>query len=146
MQHDDEKTRLQTRVRDLEIALGQKSEVLLATFRLPPVMNNLFGLLLSVPSVTEEIVRQRLEIAPNAKVAVHRLRKQLKKFCETNNLDPITIHSRRNVGYWLEDADKLRIREFVAQKVRGAEVTPQVVVSNDNVVVPASADEILAEV
>lgn len=124
---DDEKVRMQNRIRDLELALGQRDDGLAATFRLTPVLNNLMGLLLSVPAVTPEMIRQRLEIAPDAKVAVHRLRKQLEPF-------EIKIHSRRNVGYWLEDEDKARIRGMVASKLRASDsplASPQVVVDND---------------
>lgn len=123
---DDEKVQLRNRVRDLELALGQRDEGLAATFRLTPVLNNLMGLLLTVPVVTPEMIRQRLEIAPDAKVAAHRLRKQLEPF-------EIKIHSRRNVGYWLEDADKARIRGMVAAKMRAGPtpVTPQVVGDTD---------------
>lgn len=120
---DDEKVQMRNRIRDLELALGQRDDGLAATFRLTPVLNNLMGLLLSVPAVTPEMIRQRLEIAPDAKVAVHRLRKQLKEF-------EIEIHSRRNVGYWLEDADKARIRGLVARKLASIDpslITPQVI-------------------
>jgi hypothetical protein len=120
---DDEVTQLRTRVRDLELALGQRDDSLSATFRLTPVLNNLMGLLLSVPAVTPEMIRQRLEIAPDAKVAMHRLRKHMKDW-------DIEIHSRRNVGYWLEDEDKTRIRGLIAQKMRG-QVTPQVIAEID---------------
>lgn len=120
---DDEKIQMRNRIRDLELALGQRDEGLLATFRLTPVLNNLMGLLLSVPAVTPEMIRQRLEIAPDAKVAVHRLRRQLAEF-------DIKIQSRRNVGYWIEDEDKARIRGMVAAKMRDS-VTPQVIAGTD---------------
>lgn len=116
---DDEVTELRTRVRDLELTLGQRDEALLSTFRLTPVLNNLMGLLLAVPIVTPEMIRQRLEIAPDAKVAAHRLRKHLKAW-------DIQVHSRRNVGYWIEDEDKARIHGLVAAKMRGHAVTPEV--------------------
>jgi hypothetical protein len=120
---DDEVTQLRTRIRDLELALGQRDDSLSATFRLTPVLNNLMGLLLAVPAVTPEMIRQRLEIAPDAKVAMHRLRRHMKEW-------EIKIHSRRNVGYWLEDQDKVRVRALIAQKMRG-QVTPQVIAEND---------------
>lgn len=142
--NDDETIRLQTRIRDLELALGQRSEQLLATFRFPPVLNNLFGLLLNVPAVTQEMARQRLEITPEVKTAFFRLRKCLTEYCEANKIDPIVIHNRRNVGYWLEDADKLRIREMLALKMRG-EVTSKVAANDDAPEAAATADLILEE-
>jgi hypothetical protein len=104
---DDETATLRARVRDLEAVLGQNHEGITATFRLPPVLSNLFGLLLSLPNVTSEMIRQRLEIATDAKVAIHRLRTHLKDF-------DIEIQSRRNVGYWFDDATKVRIRALIA--------------------------------
>lgn len=125
MRDDDDKERMQNRIRDLELALGQRDDGLVATFRLTPVLNNLLGLILSVPVVTPEMIRQRLEIAHDAKVAKHRLKKALAEF-------GIEIKSRRNVGYWLEDEDKARIRGMVAAKLRAsnADLTPQVIVDN----------------
>lgn len=107
---DDEKAQLRARIRDLEAALGQSNENLAVTFRLTPVLNNLLGLLLSLPNVTSEMIRQRLEIATDAKVAIHRLRRHLEPW-------KIEIKSRRSLGYWLEDEDKEKIREAVAAKI-----------------------------
>ena len=107
---DDEKAQLRARIRDLEAALGQSNENLAVTFRLTPVLNNLLGLLLSLPNVTSEMIRQRLEIATDAKVAIHRLRRHLEPW-------KIEIKSRRSLGYWLEDEDKEKIREAVAARI-----------------------------
>ena len=107
---DDEKAQLRARIRDLEAELGQSNENLAVTFRLTPVLNNLLGLLLSLPNVTSEMIRQRLEIATDAKVAIHRLRRHLEPW-------KIVIKSRRSLGYWLEDEDKEKIREAVAAKI-----------------------------
>jgi hypothetical protein len=65
------------------------------------------GLLLALPIVTPEMIRQRLEIAPDAKVAIHRLRKHIEPW-------KIEIGSRRNVGYWLEPEDKAKIKALVS--------------------------------
>ena len=111
MQNDDELERLQQRVKDLEGALGQNNEILAVTFKLTPVLNNLMGLLLALPNVTPEMIRQRLEIASDAKVGMHRLRKHLEPF-------GVAIVSRRNLGYWLEDETKLHVRKLVAEKQR----------------------------
>jgi hypothetical protein len=107
---DDENARLRVRIRDLELALGQRDKTLAVTFRLTPALNNLLGLLISVPVVTPEMIRDRLEIANDAKVGIHRLRKQLEPW-------DIKIQQKRNLGYWLEDEDKARIRGLVAAKV-----------------------------
>lgn len=108
MRHDDsaEVDKLRLKVRDLELALGQSNDNLAVTFRLTPVLNNLLGLLLALPIVTPEMIRQRLEIAPDAKVAIHRLRKHLEPWA-------IEIGSRRNVGYWLEEDAKARIKSLI---------------------------------
>lgn len=112
--------RLQQRVKDLELTLGQGDDNLAHTFKLTPVLNNLMGLLLSLPNATPEMIRQRLEIAHDAKVAVHRLRRHLKAFCEERKIEEIEIKSRRNLGYWFEDETKLLIRQLIAQKIRAS--------------------------
>jgi hypothetical protein len=106
-EESNEMDQLRLKVRDLELALGQNNDNLAVTFRLTPVLNNLCGLLLALPVVTPEMIRQRLEIAPDAKVAIHRLRKHLEPW-------KIEIESRRNVGYWLEEVTKARIRALLA--------------------------------
>jgi len=106
--------KLRLKVRDLELALGQSNDSLAATFRLTPVLNNLMGLLLALPIVTPEMIRQRLEIAPDAKVAIHRLRKHLEPW-------GIEIGSRRNVGYWLEDTTKAQIRRLITGTIAAME-------------------------
>jgi hypothetical protein len=123
MNNVEELERLQQRVKDLQIALGQSNENLAVTFKLTPVLNNLMGLLLALPNVTPEMIRQRLEIAPDAKVAIHRLRKHLEPYS-------IEIKSRRNLGYWLEDETKLRIRRMLAEKLRAASGTAATPESN----------------
>jgi biotin operon repressor len=112
MPDDNEKDQLRARIRDLELTLGQGDDNLAVTFRLTPVLNNLLGLLLSLPVVTPEMIRQRLEIAPDAKVAVHRLRKHLEPW-------GLAIESKRNVGYWLEHDAKTKIRELMADTLSG---------------------------
>lgn len=116
---ENENDQLRARIRDLELTLGQSDDNLAVTFRLTPVLNNLLGLLLSLPNVTPEMIRQRLEIAPDAKVAIHRLRKHLEPW-------DVTIHSRRNVGYWLEPETKAKIRAMVADVIGPAAAAPTV--------------------
>lgn len=109
MADDHEKDQLRARIRDLELTLGQANDNLAVTFRLTPVLNNLLGLLLSLPVVTPEMIRQRLEIAPDAKVAIHRLRQHLVPW-----LGEDAIESKRNVGYWLSKETKAKIRALMA--------------------------------
>lgn len=119
-----EKDQLRARIRDLELTLGQGNDTLAATFRLTPVLNNLLGLLLTLPVVTPEMIRQRLEIAPDAKVAIHRLRR---------HLDPwkIAVGSKRNVGYWLDADAKTAIKALMG----GALITAQLDLATDDTVV-----------
>jgi hypothetical protein len=98
---------LKARIRDLELALGQGNANLAVTFRLTPVLNNLMGLLVAMPVVTPEMICQRLGIAPDAKVAVFRLREHIAPW-------GLTIHSKRNVGYWIDSADKMKIKRLLA--------------------------------
>jgi hypothetical protein len=126
-----EMDRLRLKVRDLELALGQSDDNLAVTFRLTPVLNNLMGLLLALPVVTPEMIRQRLEIAPDAKVAIHRLRSHLKTWFDTE-----IIVSKRNVGYWIESADKVKIKALVAGSAE-AMATPESPTT-------ANVDELLA--
>lgn len=114
-EESEEMQQLRARVADLETALEQSNSNLAVTFRLPPALNKLLGLLLSLPNVTSEMVHQRLEIATDAKVAVHRLR----KYMTPHGID---IHSRRNLGYWLEPASKAKIRDMLKPTLNRVDV------------------------
>jgi hypothetical protein len=107
---------LKARIRDLELALGQGNTNLAVTFRLTPVLNNLMGLLLALPVVTPEMIRQRLDIAPDAKVAVHRLRTHMKPW-----LGEEFIKSKRNVGYWIEGVDKSKVKAMLVANTDAAD-------------------------
>lgn len=106
---DEEEAKLRTRIRELEEALGLGHDALSFTFRLSPTLGNLMGLLLTLPTVTPELVKQKLGVAADAKVVMYRLRKHLRDW-------NIKIHSHRNVGYWLDPADKKRVRAFIASQ------------------------------
>ncbi len=80
-----------------------------SVFQLPTMLGNLMGLLMEKPTVTMRMAQQ---ITPKPKAAVFRLRKFLPP--------GIDIHSRRYVGYWIEDKDKARIRAYVASKMEDA--------------------------
>ena len=110
---EDEIATLQGRIKDLEAALGQKDHRLVLAFDLPPKLSDLLGLLLNSPVVSSLTIRQRLEIASDAKVAIYRLRKTMAKF-------DVAIHWRRGYGYWLDEATKQRITE----KVTSAQALP----------------------
>ena len=73
-------------------------------FQLPTMLGNLMGLLMARPTVTNAMLRK---LTPKPKAAVFRLRKYV---------PGVEIHSRRYVGYWIEDKDKARIRAYVAAK------------------------------
>jgi hypothetical protein len=104
---DDVIASLQARIRDLEAALGLHNEKMALTFRLPPQRNQLLGLLLALPTVSEDTIQQRLELATDARVAVFRLRKHLEPF-------GVVVSSRRHIGYWLEPDMKERVRQLIA--------------------------------
>jgi hypothetical protein len=72
-------------------------------------LNKLLGCLLATPNVTSDMITVRLGIATDAKVAIHRLRDVLKPH-------GIPIQGRRGVGYWLEPADKEKVRS-ITQRV-----------------------------
>lgn len=97
---------LEARVLDLQKVLHQNDGVLAATFRLPPQLSNLLGLLLALPSVDSDTVHQRLEVSYDAKVAKHRLKKALEPW-------GIEIHGKRGIGYWLSDEDKAKIKGLI---------------------------------
>lgn len=90
-------------IRDLQAALNQSNDGLACAFRLAPASRNILGLLLAVPLVTGEMVQQRLGLASDAKVAMHRLKKALAPF-------NIEVKSQRHIGYWLDAETKERIR------------------------------------
>ena len=108
----EEIDRLKAQIRDLKLALGQGNATLAVTFRLTPVLNNLAGLLLALPIVTPEMIRQRLDIAHDAKVAIHRLREHWEPWFGDD-----LVKSKRNVGYWIEPADKAKIKLMIAGTV-----------------------------
>jgi hypothetical protein len=85
-------------------------EDLASVFRLPELLSNLMGLLMEKPTVTIKTIQT---LTPKPKAAMFRLRKHLSEW-------KIEVHSRRYVGYWIEDKDKARIRAYVAAKLEVA--------------------------
>jgi hypothetical protein len=106
----DEIDFLKGRVRDLEALLRQTDRSIENVFRLPPALCKLMGLLIALPHVTEAMITERLEIATVGKVAVWRLRQAL----EAHN---IIIHSKRTVGWWLDDDTKERVKQMLDSAV-----------------------------
>lgn len=101
---------LEAKVREYEKVLGVKDDYLLLTFKLSPSLHSIFGLLLSQKLVTKDMIEHRLTIASEAKVAVHRLRLELKDW-------GIKIESKRNLGYWLSPETKEKVRQYVSQEI-----------------------------
>lgn len=113
----DELELLRQRVKDLELVLGQGNDNLAVTFKLSPRLNSLFGLLLSTPNVTSDMVRQRMELSPDTKVLINRLRARLKQMHDTGAIPfEIKIVNRRQLGYWIEDDTKLKIRAYLNER------------------------------
>ncbi len=99
------------RIRDLEIILGQVDRGAAAAFKLSTSLSKLLGCLMETPNVTPEMIVDRLAIATDAKVAVHRLRDAMKPWQVDKK--PI-IQGRRGLGYWIDQADKDRLNIIVA--------------------------------
>lgn len=106
----DYTTQLLARIKDLEAALGQNDATLAASFDLSPKLSDLLGLLLKLRVVTSEVIQQRLGVASDPKVAIHRLRKAMARH-------GVRIEVRRGFGYWIGEEDKARIREKVTSLV-----------------------------
>jgi DNA-binding response OmpR family regulator len=104
---------LRARIEQLEAALNQNSKQYTAKFRLTPSLANVLGLLVSLPYVDADTVQERLELFTNMKVAICRLRKELAPH-------GIEIKSRRFSGYWLDDADKQKIKALTTFEVKDA--------------------------
>ncbi|MGZ3665691.1 MAG: hypothetical protein ACXVDA_14555 [Ktedonobacterales bacterium] len=112
---EEEFARLRTRVRDLEHTLNLGNKHLRQALKLPPALSDLLGLLLSLPTVSVAVIQSRLEISTDAKVTKHRLKKKLEPF-------GIVIQSAKNVGYWLDEADKVKVRQLMAEAEAEASV------------------------
>lgn len=113
MDEPNEIDTLRVRVAELEKLLNQKSNDITSVFRMPPTLSDLLGLLVAMPTINAEIVQEKIGITSDIKVTMHRLRKELQPF-------KISIKSRRHAGYWIDDADKERIKEMVTEKVSKA--------------------------
>jgi hypothetical protein len=113
METTNEIETLRARIAELEKLLNQKSSNYTSVFRMPPALSDLLGLLVAMPTINAEIVQDKMGITSDIKVTMHRLRKELQPF-------KISIKSRRHAGYWIDDADKERIKAMVTEKVSEA--------------------------
>lgn len=98
----------QVRIADLEAALGMSDNEPGVALRLLPQSGRLLACLLNTPNVTSEMISVRLGIASDARVAVHRLRQELKPY-------GLTIESRRGLGYWLSPEAKEKVRHITRE-------------------------------
>ena len=101
----EENERLRARIAELERQL-QESPHALTHFRLPPSLLATLSLLLREPVIDIDKFEADGNTPKNIKAAIHRLRKMLAPH-------KINIKSRRSTGYWIDDADKERIREMI---------------------------------
>jgi len=83
-------------------------------FRLPGSLARLLALLLSAPVVDAELVNSALKLKSDAKITVQRLRAHLAPY-------GVVVRSARSAGYFLEDAMKQRVRDFITYGVTLAE-------------------------
>lgn len=99
---------LRTRVRDLERALSlDNTASLKKTFRLPPVLSKYLSVLLRLPAASTDVLARVVAAECDPKITKYRLQRHLKAW-------GITINTTRNVGYWLSDEDKAKIRALMA--------------------------------
>jgi hypothetical protein len=99
---EDEVDSLRARVAELEDNIKR-----LTKFRLSPALHATLELLLEQRLVDADIIVDRTGTTRDIKVTIHRLRRELAAF----NID---VKTSRRVSYWLDDADKERIRELLA--------------------------------
>jgi hypothetical protein len=99
---------LKARVAQLEHALAQNDDFIVHLFNLPPALANLFGLLLTKPFVSTQLAQYEMKVVAHAQVSIHRLRARLSPL-------GIEIHTRRKIGWYLDDVTKERVRLWIAR-------------------------------
>ena len=100
---------LQGRIRDLENDLGNIDHLGLCTaFGLSSKQGKLLALLISRPAITGEMIEERYQLASDAKVAIHRLRKKLLPH-------NIAVSARYGVGYALSPEMKDHLKELLTR-------------------------------
>jgi hypothetical protein len=91
-------------VRKLETELGQRHKSIGSVFKLPPSLVRVLDLLLMMPVVEPDLLYRHAGIG--AKVTMHRLRKALAAW-------DLNVRSRRRTGYYLDVADKAKVRAML---------------------------------
>lgn len=76
------------------------------TYRLPDALARILYALVTEKYVTADDIENKLDLAADAKVAIHRLRRKLAPL-------GVEIDSMRNTGYWLDDAAKATILRVI---------------------------------
>jgi hypothetical protein len=104
---------LKARVRQLQNALRQQDRRLELMFDLPETLSNFFGLLLSKEYVSKDLAQREMNVVADAQVAVWRLRKALEPH-------GVRIHTRRKLGWYLDEETKQRVIDMMARKPIGA--------------------------
>jgi hypothetical protein len=82
------------------------------TYDLPPSLAKILVLLVNNEVVTARMIELDERLTKDAKVAVHRLRRRLEA-------SPFTVNSRRDVGYWIDDAAREILRGVMKDSARG---------------------------
>lgn len=83
-------------------------------FSLPPLLTQIFRMLLEQSRVTTEQLTTQLPEGTDVKSAMFRLR----RFLKAHEVD---LKSRRYLGYWVEPADKTRLLEIATVTQEGNE-------------------------
>lgn len=109
-----ENERLRARVAELEHRLQQSPQGLVSRFRLPPSLLATLALLLQEQVIDADKFDADENTPKDIKVTIHRLRKMLAPH-------KIDIKSRRSTGYWIDDADKERIRDMITDAVSASD-------------------------
>ena len=100
----------------LDELVQQYDRKLMLEFKLTPVSYEFLRLLLVTPIVTPEMIFSVLGFSTKPRIAAYRLRLLLEPF-------DIKVQSRRHVGYWLSDEDKLRVNDRMKNPLVTTEVT-----------------------
>lgn len=96
--------------RQLRRAILQGNDALWRTFRLPPMLTRLLGMLRSEDFVSAEMIQAELGYSTDPKIAILRLRRELARW-------DIVIQSARARGYFLTDDMKERVHALVSSGV-----------------------------
>lgn len=99
---------LRARVADLEATLNLRNEVLKSHYKLTPAMNGLLNLLVELPFVSDEVIKDRLHLAADSKVLVYRLRKELEG-------QGIEVFSRRGIGWYIDEPTRERLQQLTSE-------------------------------